>query len=177
MTTMKKRYKKFDTIAKEFLENEKFMRIQNENHHGITRYEHSMRVARNVYKLSKKLNLDYISATRAAIVHDFFINEEFGINHGLIQGVVHPDIALANAKGEFKINEIEANAIEAHMFPLSTCLPNSKEAWCLTAVDKAVAIYEYATNKFSVKRISNPVSYAVCLVFIYIMNIITINNR
>lgn len=177
MTTMKKRYKKFDTIAKEFLGNEKFMRIQNESHHGITRYEHSMRVARNVYKLSKKLNLDYISATRAAIVHDFFINEEFGINRGLIQGVVHPDIALANAKGEFKINEIEANAIEAHMFPLSTCLPNSKEAWCLTAVDKAVAIYEYATNKFSVNRISNPVSYAVCLVFIYIMNIITINNR
>ena len=174
---MKKRYKKFDTIAKEFLGNEKFMRIQNERHHGITRYEHSMRVARNVYKLSKKLNLDYISATRAAIVHDFFVNEEFGINRGLIQGVVHPDIALANAKGEFKINEIEANAIEAHMFPLSTCLPNSKEAWCLTAVDKAVAIYEYATNKFSVKRISNPVSYAVCLVFIYIMNIITINNR
>ena len=74
---MKKRYKKFDTIAKEFLENDKFMRIQNENHHGITRYEHSMRVARNVYKLSKKLNLDYISATRAAIVHDFFVNEEF----------------------------------------------------------------------------------------------------
>lgn len=177
MTTMKKRYKKFDTIAKEFLGNEKFMRIQNERHHGITRYEHSMRVARNVYKLSKKLNLDYISATRAAIVHDFFVNEEFGINRGLIQGVVHPDIALANAKGEFKINEIEANAIEAHMFPLSSCLPNSKEAWCLTAVDKAVAIYEYATNKFSVKRISNPVSYAVCLVFIYIMNIITINNR
>lgn len=177
MTTMKKRYKKFDTIAKEFLGNEKFMRIQNERHHGITRYEHSMRVARNVYKLSKKLNLDYISATRAAIVHDFFVNEEFGINRGLIQGVVHPDIALANAKGEFKINEIEANAIEAHMFPLSTCLPNSKEAWCLTAVDKAVAIYEYATNKFSVKRISNPVSYAICLVFIYIMNIITINNR
>ena len=174
---MKKRYKKFDTIAKEFLSNEKFLRISNESHHGITRMEHSMRVARNVYKLSKKLNLDYISATRAAIVHDFFTNEEFGTNRGLIQGVVHPDIALANARGEFKINAIEANAIEAHMFPLSTVVPRSKEAWCLTAVDKGVAIYEYATNKFSIKRLVNPVSYAICLVFVYIMNIITINNR
>ena len=174
---MKKRFKSFDKIAEEFLINEKFQRISNESHHGITRMEHSMRVARNVYKISKKLNLDYISATRAAIVHDFFTNEEFGVNRGLIQGVVHPDIALANAKGEFKINEKEANAIEAHMFPLSTVLPKSKEAWCLTLVDKGVAIYEYGANKWNIKRLVSPVGYACALAFIYIMNFLTINNR
>ena len=49
----------FDDIAKEIIKNEKYLKIKNESHHGITRYIHSMRVARNVYKVSKKLNLDY----------------------------------------------------------------------------------------------------------------------
>ena len=167
----------FDDIAKEIIKNEKYLKIKNESHHGITRYIHSMRVARNVYKVSKKLNLDYVSATRAAILHDFFTNEEFGSNHGLIQGVVHPDIALANAKGEFKLNKIEENAIAAHMFPLCMTLPKYKESWVLTLVDKAVAIYEYASYKFSYTKVTGKVSTALSLSLIFAFNVLTMGKN
>lgn len=159
----------FDYIAKDILSNRKFQKIAHESHHGITRMDHSMRVARNVYRISKKLNLDYESATRAAILHDFFTNAEFGKHHGLIQGVVHPDIALQNARGEFKINAIEANAIETHMFPLNTKMPKYKESWVLTAVDKGVAIYEYSSYKFNcfkaIKKLMPKVNLALIVMF------------
>lgn len=167
----------FDEIAKPLLSNKKFQKISLESHHGITRMEHSLRVARNVYRISKKLNLDYISATRAAILHDFFINDEFGTNRGLVQGIVHPDIALENAKGEFAINEKETNAIEAHMFPLSTTLPRYKESWILTGVDKAIAIYEYSSYKFNYTKLTKKVSYALGFAFVLVFNILTMDKR
>lgn len=145
----------FDYISKDILNNRKFQKIAYESHHGITRMEHSMRVARHVYKVSKKLKLDYESATRAALLHDFFTNAEFGENHGLIQGVVHPNIALQNARGEFKLNAIEENAIETHMFPLNMKMPKYKESWVLTLTDKAVAIYEYISYKFSYTKLTS----------------------
>ena len=167
------RYKSFGSIAKEMLTNQKFLRLSHESHHGITRLDHSLNVARKVYKYAIKFNLDYISATRGAIVHDFFTNAEFISNFGLIQGVVHPDIALANAKGEFEINDIEANMIESHMFPLSMVLPRSKEAWLLTCVDKMQAIYEYMSFKFNYKKATSKIGYAIGCVFLFMFFMIT----
>ena len=167
----------FDYISKDILKNRKFQKISRESHHGITRMEHSMRVAKYVYKISKKLNLDYLSATRAAILHDFFTNEEFGNNHGLIQGVVHPDIALQNAKGEFKLNKIEENAIETHMFPLNMKLPKYKESWVLTLTDKVVAIYEYCSYKFNYTKLTNKVYGKLNLAVILAFYVLTMGRK
>jgi uncharacterized protein len=166
-------YKSFESIAHEMLTNQKFLRLAHESHHGITRLDHSLNVARKVYKYAIKLNLDYVSATRAAIVHDFFTNAEFLSNHGLIQGVVHPDIALANARGEFEINDKEANMIESHMFPLSVVMPKSKEAWLLTGVDKLQAIYEYASYKFNYRKATDRLSYALGCMILFVFFMIT----
>lgn len=171
------RNRSFDSIAKDLLKNEKFQKISKESHHGITRMEHSLRVARNTYKIAKKLKLDYVSATRAAILHDFFTNAEFGKNRGLIQGVVHPDIALQNARGEFKINNIEANAIESHMFPLSLTVPKYKESWVITLVDKAVAIYEYSSYKFNYTKLTSKLGTVLSLCTIILFNIITMGRK
>lgn len=167
----------FENISKDILNNKKFQKISYETHHGITRMEHTLRVSRNVYKVSKKMGLDYESATRAALLHDFFINDEFVSNLGLVQGVIHPDIALANAKGEFEINAIEENAIVAHMFPLTMTLPKYKESVVLTLVDKAVAIYEYFTYKFSYTKVTSKVNAAVSLSAIFLFNILTIGRK
>lgn len=167
----------FDYISKDILENRKFQKIAYESHHGITRMDHSLRVAKYVYKISKKLKLDYESATRAAILHDFFVNEEFGENHGLIQGVVHPEIALQNAKGEFKLNAIEENAIEAHMFPLNTKMPKYKESWVLTGVDKVVAIYEYFSYKFNYTKLTSKVNGKLNLAGIFAFYLITMGRK
>ena len=166
-------YKSFESIAEEMLSNQKFLRLSHESHHGITRLDHSLNVAKKVYKYAIKFNLDYISATRGALVHDFFTNAEFLSNHGLIQGVVHPDIALANAKGEFEINDKEANMIESHMFPLSVVTPKSKEAWLLTGVDKLQAIYEYASYRFNYKKATSKLEYALGCMFLFIFYMIT----
>lgn len=167
----------FDYISKDILKNRKFQRIARESHHGITRMEHSLRVAKYVYKISKKLNLDYVSATRAAILHDFFTNAEFGENHGLIQGVVHPHIALQNACGEFDLNEIEKNAIEAHMYPLCCTMPKYKEGWVLTGVDKIVAIWEYLSYKFSYTKLTSKVRGKLELAVILAFYIITMGRK
>ena len=155
----------FEYISKDILKNRKFQKIAYETHHGITRMEHTMRVAKYVYKVSKKLNIDYVSATRAAMLHDFFTNDEFGDIRGLSKGVVHPHIALQNAKGEFSINKIEENAIEAHMFPLNMKLPRYKESWVLTLTDKVVAIYEDFCYKFNYTKLIHKLNLGVILAF------------
>ena len=158
----------FEEIASSIISNSEFMKIDLESHHGITRYKHSMRVAKYVYKITKKLNLDYVSATRAAILHDFFKVDEFGDNRGMIQGVVHPGMSLSNAEVYFDLNDIERNGIEAHMFPLCTKLPKYKESWVITLVDKCVAVYEYSSYKFSIRKFNRAANLAAILVFYFI---------
>ena len=94
----------YEEITKDIMANRKFQRIAQEKHHGITRMEHSVRVAKYVYKISKNLNLDYVSATRGALLHDFFLTKEYLNTKGLACGVVHPYIALANANQYFELN-------------------------------------------------------------------------
>lgn len=42
-------------------------------HYDTSCYEHCMNVAKYTYLICKKHNLDYISATRAAMLHDLFL--------------------------------------------------------------------------------------------------------
>ena len=41
----------FASIAEEIINSEKYQSLKSENHHGLSRYDHSLRVARNTYKL------------------------------------------------------------------------------------------------------------------------------
>ena len=41
--------------------------------------------------------------------------------------------------------------IESHMFPLCKVFPKYKESFCLTAVDKVVALYEQNRYKMGMK--------------------------
>ena len=133
---------KFDIIAKDIIEKEKFQSLKNEPHHGLTRYDHVMRVAKNTYRMSKMLKADYISATRGALLHDYFNDEEYQDTKGLKKGSMHPVIALNNARREYNLNPVEENIIVSHMYPLGKEKPNCKESWIVSNVDKCVAIYE-----------------------------------
>ena len=66
--------KEFEYIAKDIISNERFLSLKNEPHHGITRYDHIMHVAKCTYKIAKGLHLDYVAATRGALLHDYFTN-------------------------------------------------------------------------------------------------------
>ena len=137
----------FASIAKEIINSDKYQSLKDENHHGLSRYDHSLRVARNTYKIAKKMKLDYVSATRGALLHDYFTDEEYRNTKGMKKYSMHPVIALNNAIREYELNPIEENVIVSHMYPMGKIKPNCKESWLVTSVDKGVAIYECARFK------------------------------
>ncbi len=163
----KKNKDEFLTIVDDILNNDKFRELDNELHHGITRYGHSYRVAKATYKVSKFFKMNYKKATRGALLHDFYLDREFNLETSKQILANHPNVALINAKQNFKISNLEANIIKSHMFPLNGVMPKYKESWVVTTVDKGVAIYEMYRFKF--KLIIN-------FWAIFIFNMITLNK-
>lgn len=158
----------FDLITEDIINNNRFKLLVNESHHGLSRYEHSLRVAKSTYKFSKKLGIDYKSATRAALLHDFFLDEEYNGLTGIKKGSVHPSLAASNASKYFDLTDGELNAIKTHMFPMTLKAPDSKEALIVTLADKGVSIYECSRFKILME-------FTVWMLFIF--NIITFKNN
>lgn len=141
----------FDLLVKDIINNQSFKELDNEMHHGISRFGHSYRVAEGVYKLTKKLRFNYKEATRAALLHDFYFNYQLEENGDVKNLVEHPSMALLNASRYYKLSNLQKNMIESHMFPMSRVLPKYKESICLTIVDKVVALYEQQRYKVGMK--------------------------
>lgn len=133
--------KEFLEIIDKYANHPKFLEMKEYKHHGITRYEHSINVAYYTYKLTKKLNMNYHSATKAAMLHDFFLDEVEGEN-SIKKLQDHPKYAVENAKKYFGINPLEEDIIKSHMFPVAFRVPKYKESWIVDIVDDYVAIKE-----------------------------------
>lgn len=157
---------KFDTIANEIINTDKYQMLKENPHHGLNRYIHSMNVAKRTYRITKLLKMDYVSATRGALLHDYFNDSDYRSTKGLKKGAMHPVIALNNARREYDLNETEENIIVSHMFPMGEVVPNCKESWVVTTVDKMVAIRECGIYKLREK---------VALIIIFIINFINFN--
>ena len=132
----------YNNIVKDILENREYKKLENYKHHGINRLEHSKRVSFYSYKICKCFGLDYISASRGGLLHDFFKNnyKKYSRKKLLIE---HPTYALYNARKYFKLNEIEKDIIKSHMFPINIkTIPRYKESLIVTIIDKVACIYE-----------------------------------
>ena len=156
----------FKNIIKNIISNNKFKDMDNELHHGLSRYGHSLRVAKVTYMCAKALNLDYKSATKAALLHDFYTNDDFQ-ELKLNKMKNHAAIALKNAREIYDLSKKEENIIASHMYPISYVAPKYLESWLVTAVDKGVALYEIYRFKLSLVM-------AVWTVFLF--NMITIQR-
>jgi len=157
----------FESIINDITNHEKFCELKQELHHGISRYEHSLRVAKMTYKVTKKFHLDYERVTRAALLHDFYTNEqtkEYNIGKTF---AVHPNIALINAKKYFDLDKKQQNIIASHMFPVCNTLPKYKESYIVTCMDKMVAFHEMYRYKISLMM-------GIYLIFLF--NMITIQK-
>ena len=142
----------FEIIVQDIKNNNNFKELDNEFHHGISRYAHSYRVAKGVYYLTKKLGFSsYIDATRAALLHDFYYNYQLEDKTNRKKFIEHPSLALLNASKYYELTDIQKNMIESHMFPTCKVLPKYKESICLTLVDKLVALYEMPRYKMITK--------------------------
>jgi uncharacterized protein len=144
-----KNSQEFQDIISDIINNEQFQKLDTELHHGISRLNHSIRVAKYTYKISKKLKWDFKKVTRAALLHDFFFDaqlESFGIAKTWCK---HPEISIQNARQYFEIDEVQENIIISHMFPSCKIMPKYKSSWLVTCVDKCVSFYEMYRFKAS----------------------------
>jgi len=111
-------------------------------HANISCLEHSFYVSYVSYTVCKRLKLDYISAARGGLLHDFFLYDWHGTGMKGIHGLKHPRIALQNANKYFDLNKIEKDIIRKHMWPLTIIPPTRKEAFIVMLADKYCACME-----------------------------------
>lgn len=112
-------------------------------HANITRKQHIMSVAYVSYLTAKEQDLNYVSAARAAMLHDLFYYDWHVAGDGThrLHGYRHPGFALKNAKKLFTLTPMEEDIILRHMWPLTPTPPKYKEGFIVTLTDK------YCTGK------------------------------
>lgn len=96
------------------------------------------------FYIAKFLGLDYISAGKAALLHDLCFHEKSGLRHSLKMLRRHPKDALENALEICDLNDIERDAIARHMWFVTLCPPKYAEGYIVTFVDKYCALKEFA---------------------------------
>lgn len=157
--------KEFKKIIKHIIEHNEFRKTKDVAHHGITRYDHCVRVAYYTYIVTKALRLDYKEATEAALLHDFFVDEVKEEN-GIARLRLHPSYAVENSKKYFNISKKQEDIIKTHMFPVTFRPPKYLESWIVDLADDFAAIYErtYTTK--------NELSAATSFLFLVVVNFI-----
>ncbi|MGL4369577.1 MAG: putative ABC transporter permease, partial [Spirochaetota bacterium] len=60
-------------IVRDIMENEEFRKLANFSHHSTSILEHARYVSYLSYKIAKSLRMDYRSAARGGLLHDFFL--------------------------------------------------------------------------------------------------------
>ncbi len=136
--------KEFNKIIYDIKINDTVLQMQNYRHHFNTScYEHCLYVSYYTYLLCRKFHLDYVSASRAAMLHDLFLYDwrEKNSRKGF-HAFTHPKSALDNATKLFKLNNIEKDMILKHMWPVTFSLPKYRESYLITLTDKFSAIVE-----------------------------------
>jgi uncharacterized membrane protein len=147
-------------VINDIYEHEEFLKLKEYFHHNSSIYEHVQDVAYLSYRISKFLKLDYRSAARGALLHDFFLYD--WRNHDVpdlprkkFHGIEHPTIAVANAQKHFSINEIEEDIIKKHMWPLTLVPPKYKESFIVSFADKYLSSKEFV-SEFKKRRSNLP---------------------
>ncbi|MEI7884893.1 MAG: HD domain-containing protein [Clostridia bacterium] len=128
-------------------------------HSNISCLEHSIYVSYVSFRICRRLGLDYRSAARGALLHDFFLYDWHikGTRRGL-HGFTHPHAALTNANKHFQLNKLEKDIIAKHMWPLTISLPKYKESFIVVLADKYCATMEIikfgGISRYLLKRFS-----------------------
>lgn len=165
----------FMDIVKDLIENKSIQEMKNfKQHYETSCFEHCFIAAYYSYLICKKLNLDYVSAARASMVHDLFLydwRKRQSDRKGL-HAFTHPKTAYLNASKIFSLNKIEKDIILKHMWPVTLfSLPKYRESFVLVIVDKYCALNESFTEIS--KRLSNKKSFRyvymfLCLLFVHV---------
>ena len=143
-------------------------------HYDTNCFDHCYNVAFYSYLICKKLNLDYISVSRAGMLHDLFLYgwRKKQPEHKRFHGFRHPRIALNNASKLFDLNEKEKDIILKHMWPITIIPPKYIEGYIITLTDKYCALeesYNHYFNYFKKRKLFRYAYIFLCLVFFRIV--------
>ena len=150
--------KEYMDCIQDLIDNEMVISLKNfMQHRGISRLNHSLNVSYISYFVCRKWGLDYISAARGGLLHDFFLynwheKKTKKLYKGM-HGMAHPRVALRNANKYFDLNKREKDIIRKHMWPLTISFPKYRESYVIIAVDKYCAVAEFF-NKCKLKKIA-----------------------
>ncbi len=156
----------FELILKDIVSNKVVREMKNyRQHYSTTCFDHCYDAAYTCFLICKKLNWDYVSATRGAMLHDLFLYDwrKKDNRTNKWHAFTHGKIACENAKKEFILTEKEQDIIKSHMWPLTVKLPKSKEAMLLTFVDKYCALKEFKNHVVSQIKTGKVFRYATFL--------------
>ncbi len=136
--------REYKECISDLVQHEKVESMKNFIQHGeINCLEHSLYVSYISYLVCKQLGLDYRSAARGGLLHDFFLYDWHTEKpYKGLHGFIHPHIALQNANKYFNLNDREKDIIQKHMWPLTIRLPRYKEAFVVLLADKYCAYKE-----------------------------------
>lgn len=136
----------FKSIVKDIISNPNILALRDHvQHASSSRYYHCLSVSYFSYTICKMMKLDYVSAARGAMLHDFYFYDwrnKHVEGQKKFHAYRHPRIALNNANDIFNLNIIEKDIILKHMWPLTISLPKYKESYIVTFVDKYCATLE-----------------------------------
>ncbi|MBU1538067.1 hypothetical protein KKF84_22335 [Myxococcota bacterium] len=138
----------YTEIVADILENTEFQRLREFFHHNSSIYQHALSVSFTSYKVCKRLKLDYRSAARGGLLHDFFLydwrdHDEPDLAKEKFHGLHHPRIALENSLKHFTLNRTERDIIVKHMWPLTLRPPITRESFIVSFVDKYASSREF----------------------------------
>ena len=156
-------YKEWYRIVRKILKNKEFQKRRLFTHHeNESLWTHSIKVSFNSYKFAVKHNINERNCAIAGLLHDFYTRAwQDSIELEILEdkyrdrfinpkkekvremhAFSHPVEALGNSRKYFKkyLNKNIENAIISHMFPLALKLPNCKEAFVITYIDKKVSM-------------------------------------
>lgn len=168
-------------LADNILNNDYFLALKKDNHHGTNKYDHCKRVSYVSFKLAKLFKANCKEAVRAGLLHDFFYGGRTEKEENSYLN--HPKTSALNAKKYFNISDKEANDIKTHMFhhvivkkilpffnykekaKIKDNKPTSKEGVIICISDLLVSIYEFEKYRLQ---------YGISLTVLFILNLLTI---
>lgn len=159
--------KRYNNIVKDIIRNPLVKEMQYIRHHGISRLEHSIKISYKSYSIARKLNFDYVSVARAGLLHDFYLDgDDRDRMHIISDTFIHPKKAIKMASDNFKLNDVERNIIEGHMFPVYYKIPKYKESILVNLVDKYIGALEFLCNFKNLLKYKINYSYLIVLLML-----------
>ncbi len=131
-----------EEIGDDVIRSERFRAAWSIRHHRDNVALHSLYVARESCRIASWLSRHGVSvsvedAVRASLLHDIGMTDN-GIfrSPGWKKAYSHPTQGADVAEKEYHVNEVQADAIRRHMWPICIIPPKHVEGWVISMADK-----------------------------------------